>query len=182
MKPKAIIVDIDGTLANIDHRRHFVDPRYNSEYVFIEDFPPYYEKLNSNKIFKPDWDAFNAAMSEDAPNEWCVQLLEKMCFSCCSREYEVLFITGRMEKYREITEKQIDGWVDLYPFDDDQSINLFMRPDDDFRPDVEIKREIYEKRIRDNYDVLFCLDDNAEIVGLWRSFGLVCLDCAGYRR
>ena len=48
---KSVIVDLDGTLANIDHRVHLV------------------------RREKPDWDAFYAACDKDTPNEWCVELI-----------------------------------------------------------------------------------------------------------
>jgi len=205
MKTKAIICDIDGTLANINHRRHFVD--YNFVKNKCGSFDLYYcsQSINweesdkylngksgflykdTNKQWKPDWNAFNAAMIHDTPNEWCVDLLVQ-----CWWGLEILFVTARKEKFRLLTSFQIGQWIykwegdfDMYKTLEHPNVlfeNLFMRPDDDFRPDVEIKREIYEKHIRDNYDVLFCLDENAEIVELWRSLGLVCLDCAGYRR
>ena len=47
----AILIDIDGTLANIDHRLHF----WHSK----------------------DYDAFDAAMHLDVPNSWCMTLIEK---------------------------------------------------------------------------------------------------------
>ena len=64
-----IVVDLDGTLANIDHRLHYV------------------------KREKPDWDAFYAACDKDTPNEWCLHLLQ--AFHESFYQYEVLIVSAR---------------------------------------------------------------------------------------
>lgn len=51
---KTVVVDLDGTLANVDHRVHLV------------------------RREKPDWDAFYGACDQDTPNEWCVRLIEDL--------------------------------------------------------------------------------------------------------
>lgn len=177
-KTKAIICDIDGTLANIEHRRHFVDPSL----AFDKGLAKYEVDANFNRIdlnldgsrWKPDWKSFNESMIWDTPNEWCQELLRGMVYTLdvWNSPNTIIFVTGREECYRKIT-------LDLI-----QQMNcmrgnfLYMRPDKDYRPDVEIKREIYEKYIKDKYDVLFCIDDRDCVVKLWRSLGLVCLQCS----
>ena len=141
---KTIICDIDGTLMNIDHRRHFV------------------EKPNN------DWESFNSAMDGDTPNKWCAEIISGLCIS---DGFSVVFVTGREQKYREITKEQIIKAVHFYRFD------LFLRPTGDYRPDTEIKKEIYECAIKNYYDVLFAIDDRACVVKMWRSLGLTCLQC-----
>ena len=49
-----IVVDLDGTLADIEHRRRFV------------------------KGGPPDWKAFHEACVDDRPNAWCVRLVQAM--------------------------------------------------------------------------------------------------------
>lgn len=146
MKQKAIIVDIDGTLANIEHRRHHVEKK------------------------PPDWKAFNAAMKDDTVNEWCAKLIRAMQY----QHYEIIFVTGRCEEYGGITQHFLknSGIQTAHPY------TLFMRKDDDFRKDSIIKAEIYIHDIEPNYDVIFCIDDRKQIVDMWRSLGLVCLQCA----
>lgn len=55
---------------------------------------------------------------------------------------------------------------------------LFMRAGDDSRKDVVVKQEIYETYIKDQYNVLFVLDDRDQVVDFWRSIGLTCLQVA----
>lgn len=75
MLKKAIIIDLDGTLANCDHRVHFV------------------------KSKPKNWDAFFAGMGEDVLNKWCAELIEAMRM----KNYTILFVTGREEKYKVAT-------------------------------------------------------------------------------
>jgi uncharacterized HAD superfamily protein len=75
--PKAIIVDIDGTLADVEHRVHHV--RSNDK----------------------NWHAFNEGMSDDSLNFWCLDLICAMK----NEETETLLVTGRGEEYRQHTEE-----------------------------------------------------------------------------
>lgn len=75
---QTVLFDIDGTLADIEHRRRFVeaDP--------------------------PDWGSFFKHMGDDTPNEAIVKLYHTLWDS---DEYEILILSGRPEKYRAITEQ-----------------------------------------------------------------------------
>lgn len=52
---------------------------------------------------------------------------------------------------------------------------LFMRETGDKRKDAIVKDEIFETHIRGKYNIEFCLDDRDQVVALWRSKGLTCL-------
>ena len=74
-KQKAIIVDLDGTLCNVDHRVHFV------------------QGLQKN------WKEFNDRMGADTLYDWCFQLIIAMK----KQDYAILFVTGRDDSYRSLT-------------------------------------------------------------------------------
>ena len=75
MKTKAIIVDIDGTLADHSHRLHYVQGE------------------------KKQWDLFFDDMSNDSINEWCHELIN----SLKSSGYQILLVSGRPRDYEETT-------------------------------------------------------------------------------
>ena len=79
MKPYSIIVDLDGTLCNTDHR------------IF-----------NLHKTPK-DWDAWNAGLGADQVNMILRNVLAGLC-ACVYHPTEVLIVTGRYERYRSVTE------------------------------------------------------------------------------
>ncbi len=142
MKKKAIIVDLDGTLCNVDHRVHYVQQE------------------------KKNWKLFNQEMINDQLNNWCYELIESMRNEKC----DILFVTGRGEEYRKETEK----WL----FDHDVKYDhLYMRELKDSRSDNIIKNEIYENKIASQFQILFVVDDRLSVVKMWRSIGLVCLQC-----
>lgn len=55
---------------------------------------------------------------------------------------------------------------------------LFMRAQGDWRPDDLIKAEIYERFIRGRYDVRLALDDRPRVIRMWLSLGLSVFDVA----
>lgn len=141
--PKAIIIDLDGTLCNNEHRRHFVEGE------------------------KKDFDAFNAACSKDTRNDWCYELAKTM-----SENVEILLVSGREEKYIEKTRDWLASNFKYIPF------TLYMRKEKDYRKDSVVKEEIYRRLIEPHFKVLFCVDDRQQVVDMWRSLGLTCLQCA----
>ena len=70
------------------------------------------------------------------------------------------------KKYRVPTEQWLKEKVQL------SYHSLFMRQTGDFRKDAIIKQEIYEREIKDKYNVLFVLDDRLQVCRMWYSLGL----------
>ncbi len=141
MKRKALIIDLDGTMSNADHRKHFVE--------------------NKN------WDSFYANLVHDEPNKWCHEITKLFGM----KNVFILLVSGRPEKYGPVTLE----WLEKHGINFD---DLFMRKDGDFRKDSIVKEEIYRAEIEPNFEVLFCIDDRKQVVDMWRSIGLTCLQCA----
>ena len=85
---KVVLFDIDGTIADIRHRRPFLMQE------------------------KPDWDSFNKLMGQDTPNGPVVSLYRSLWKS---NLFEIILVSGRNEKYRKITEQWL-VWNEI-PFD-----------------------------------------------------------------
>lgn len=141
-KLKGIIVDLDGTLCDVDHRVEFV------------------------RKVPIDWKEFNDRMSLDKINHWCEELIKAMQ----AKNYQIHFVTGRGEDYRQLTEE----WLNRHHIKYD---SLLMRPRNDMREDAEIKEELYTNHIKGKVQILFVVDDRASVVKRWRELGLVCLQC-----
>tara|TARA_A100001388_G_C28768848_1_gene502520 strand:+ start:1639 stop:2094 length:456 start_codon:yes stop_codon:yes gene_type:complete len=86
MMKKVIIFDVDGTIADVEHRRHLV---------------------NGDKGFKADWTAFREATVDDTPVQWVCDIAKRHI----AQGDEVAFFSARNESEREITEKQISEWI-----------------------------------------------------------------------
>lgn len=87
------------------------------------------------------------------------------------RDYRILVLTGRYEEHRSVTEH----WLDENGFQFDE---LHMRADGDSRRDNVIKLELFNKHVRDRFNVGAAFDDRDRVVRLWRRLGLLTLQCA----
>lgn len=83
----------------------------------------------------------------------------------------VILFSGR----NEVCRKETEEWLDRFDVEYDA---LYMRKEDDSRKDSIIKKELYEQHIQGKYNVHFVLDDRNQVVDLWRSLGLTCLQVA----
>lgn len=115
-----------------------------------------------------DWPAFFDACIDDTPNEAVTALVMMAIMS----RHTILYVSGRPETHRHQTEV----WLTQHGLD--YHTRLLMRAEGDYRPDVEVKRELYEQHIKDRYDVLFTVDDRGVVVRMWRDLGLVCFQVA----
>lgn len=136
-KVKAILCDLDGTLALCHEGRDIYDAT------------------------TCDLDHLNIPVAEIVKAFW---------YTC-----EVVFVSGRQEKFREPTEKFIQEHLPQFK---NKSYKLLMRKTGDVRPDEIVKKEIYDGEIAPNYDVFFVLDDRNKVVKMWRELGLTCLQVA----
>ena len=197
------ICDIDGTLMNIDHRRHFVEGD------------------------KKDWKSFEDNIKYDTVNKQLnnlISLIENIRWSKFEEEtYDdvtefdvghfknsVYYFSGRSEKLREITVVQIlhatfgeeysldkifklikneatdldenyKLWTRFYRQTSNQ---LFLRADKDYREDSIVKSEMLDKLIKTemvngvNEDNLIIFDDRQSVVDMWRERGVTCFQVA----
>lgn len=113
------------------------------------------------------WGAFYDALSADPVNSWCRQLIRGMG----KLYYATILVSGRPESHR----KQTEAWLDVHGFDPHE---LLMRKTGDYRKDSIVKEEIYREDIEPYHEILFCVDDRKQVVDMWRSLGLTCLQCA----
>jgi len=113
IKKQTIIFDVDGTIADVEHRRHFVSQK------------------------PADWKSFREQTKFDTPVEWVCDIAKRFI----AQGDNVAFFSARNESEREITEKQISEWIGkghqglfLRPDGD-------FRRDDEFKSDLADKFE-----------------------------------------
>lgn len=83
-----------------------------------------------------------------------------------------LFVSGRDSVCYDMTFK----WLNDHGLFPNQ---LIMREKGDKRDDTIVKKEIYDKYIKDNYEVTAVFDDRAKVVKMWREeLGLTVLQVA----
>lgn len=106
-----VIFDLDGTLALIDHRRHWLDKSQHPE-------------LSSDQR----WRAFFAACVEDVPNWPVIETL-----LCLSDHHYIVIFSGRSDEVREQTE----AWLNRHDVYYDE---LLMRQAGDHTVDEVLKK------------------------------------------
>jgi len=152
MEDRFVLCDLDGTLADVNHRLHYIK---NDDGTL----KPYAER---------DWDSFNAACVDDKPNEDVIQILKQLLFGC--RMFYIL--SGRNDVVRAETVQ----WLEKHVYWDlDYDTHLIMRKADDRRPDTEVKLEMVRELCLTPDDVLCVLDDRQCVVDMWRKNGFRCL-------
>lgn len=147
-KETAIVSDLDGTLANIEHRLHFV------------------RGTDDITERKKDWKSFFNASGDDTVYTWCAEILWAM-----QDKYRIIIVTARPDEYKAAT----TDWLQKNDIVYDA---IYMRQRDDFRHDSIAKEIILDYELKTRYNILFCLDDRSSVVQLWRKHGLVALQCA----
>ena len=85
---------------------------------------------------------------------------------------------GRIMSGREDFCKEMSiAWLKKHIQLRDDEVKLLMRKTGDHRKDCIIKKELFDREIKDKYYVEFAIDDRNQVCELWRSMGLTCLQC-----
>lgn len=195
-----IIFDLDGTLANCEHRRHFVDMTQSYDKGFLpaievfghqttnEQRGGFYHKETKQK-WKPNWKDFYEECDKDEPIkpvlDAFIHLTQGEPFN-----HDVQIWSGRCESVREKTLKwlcDLTGYCEDYQYWDRR---LKMRPIGDYTPDDELKEKwldeyMFEEKCK--YKTLqyavplntveFVFDDRPKVVKMWRRRGIFVFNC-----
>jgi hypothetical protein len=150
-----VIADLDGTIALIEHRRHWLDAAKHPE-------------LSSDER----WRRFFADCVDDQPNWPVIHTLRALRHSASHRRagyYQIHIFSGRSDE----VENETINWLNKYgvPW---HCMN--MRPAGDFTKD-EILKESWIKEY-DLSEILCVFDDRSCVVEMWRRQGLTCFQVA----
>ena len=112
-----------------------------------------------------DWDAF----FQGIPQDKAIRSMVRLCNILHESGLKILLCSGRSEQYRpETVEWLAQQGVEYH--------ELILRRDNDKRSDAVAKREMLAGL--DRSKILFVVEDRNGVVEMWRSEGLVCLQCA----
>jgi hypothetical protein len=172
-----IIFDLDGTLADCEHRRHFVDPEKNKNFCRYdgEDFRGYKGGIIQLDIcWKPDWKSFHEACDRDIPIIPLVNIFHDLH----AQEREIHIWSARSESVREKTENWLFENIKLkYCCAFDTSLHLKMRPINNSESDEILKErwldELYDKGVQVDY----VFDDRPKVIRMWRRRGIFVFNC-----
>ena len=112
-------------------------------------------------VQKKDWKGFFSQLYLDTPRK---DVYEDACEVARENDAEIVFVSARPEDYREETE----AWLKKNKMD---YIALVMRRKGDSRPDTDVKRDIYNRYLK-QYDVVKVFDDRPAVIRMWEAEGL----------
>lgn len=123
------------------------------------------ERIHHVKKKPKNWNAFFQGMAQDK----AIHSMVRLCNVLYEAGIKILLCSGRNEEHQPQTVQ----WLAQ------QGVNyheLILRRNGDMRSDTVVKREMLAGI--DRSKILFVVEDGSRVVEMWRSEGLVCLQCA----
>lgn len=149
MKP-LYIFDLDGTLADCQHRT-----------------PILAEKYDNNR-----WRRFYAACDKDEPIQAVISTMERL-----RRFADVWIFSGRSSEVRDKTVAWLTEHTSFMTHELETA--LTMRQEGDHRADDIVKREWLDGMLHDDRQRLVAaFDDRNRVVAMWRDAGIPCFQVA----
>jgi len=87
-----------------------------------------------------------------------------------SEYYTIVFLSGREAKFYEPTKTWIEEELRIF------NPELFMRRTGDWRKDSIIKLELFNEKIKPNYNVIGIFDDRLQVCRMWYEQGIFCFN------
>lgn len=175
-----IIFDLDGTLADCEHRRHFVDHKKHKN--LVQGWTSKHDRLhwfdkNTLEKWYPDWKAFYEACDKDLPIESVVDVLESLHNK---NPFEIQIWSGRCESVRDKTCEWIDEYLGfMWGYNDVMDEKRYqnelkMRPIGDSTPDEILKEKWLDEALSEGKKIDFVFDDKESCCNMWNKRHIMC--------
>lgn len=144
------IFDLDGTLADIQHRRHFVERPRGQQ----------------------DWTSFHCYCVNDTPVEAVIRTMESL------RHFaDVWIFSGRSDEVREQTVQWLMKHTSFMSWELETA--LVMRQEGDYTPDDQLKLKWLNELLgEDRKRLVAVFEDRDRMVKMWRANGVPCFQVA----
>ena len=150
-----VFVDVDGTVADLKHRRKYVQSK------------------------PKNYPAFERGIPDDTPIQWVIDAVDVLY----KAGWKVVICTGRRETQGDATKKWLaENGVKFHAFyirpefeyNEDGSVKLSRRgnPLPDYRHDYIIKAELLAQARADGFNPDVVFDDRDQVVAMWRENGI----------
>lgn len=144
--PKAIMCDLDGTLALMGDRSP-----YDASECDTKDKPNWPVIKTVLAMYAQGYEIIFMSGRDSKYREQTIRFIEKYCIDPLATAFV-----------------NVGAIVALKPI----SYQLHMRSQGDMRKDSIVKQELFDAHVRDKFNVLFVLDDRNQVVDFWRSVGI----------
>lgn len=107
---------------------------------------------------------------EEIYNDKVIKAVQTICNS--NYPEQIIFVSGRSEKYHDVTEK----WIKDKVFCNNNAPLIYMRKSGDMRKDTIVKEEIF-REISKDFNILYAIDDRLSVTRHLRKLGIFVLNC-----
>lgn len=166
------------------HKRFFPLPKLDLSDIKPVKIEPYVPNLELPEAYMVDIDGTCTTgpcdrspyewskVGQDLPNE-AVILTVSALFDA---GYNIIFCSGRDAVCRPETEEWLKNsfWKSVLSGRN----KLFMREQGDMRKDSIVKLELFDKHVRNKYNVVGVYDDRPQVIRMWKELGLQVFDVA----
>jgi len=178
-----IIFDLDGTLADCNHRKKWVMRPRGSKHVCTDSIPHGNGCIligdiiqSDGKKFVPDWKLFYSLCDLDLPIEPVIEMWNNYEIEIACGRADIMIWSGRCESVRDKTL----AWLNMNVFglglEWFDSI-LKMRPLGDYTPDDQLKERWLDEAIAQGKNIEFVFDDRPKVVRMWKRRGIFVFNC-----
>ena len=146
---KWIVCDIDGTIADLHHRLHYV------------------------KDGERNWKDFFNEMSKDT----VIEEIRDMIIEYKKKGHPIIFVSGRPDSHRKETKEWLENvaFKDISFLEGEDYATILMRRSTDHRLDTDVKEDILKNFLKVG-NVECVIDDRPRVIKMWRSHGLTVHD------
>ena len=155
-----IIFDIDGTLMNVEKRVQWAK-KHKKDTDRVMNWDMFLDPLVMLEFDRPNIDVCSIAKSLNILERFEIDLPVAMSNN------RIIITSARNERHRDVTMKQLAFAGVRYD-------SMYLRKDNDFRPDDVVKAELLGKIITDGFDPTVAFDDRNQVVNKWRELGIHC--------
>ena len=163
LRPKSVGKDVIMKMYN-----QFVRPQLVEPIVYNPNLPDaVIVDMDGTLALMGDRSPYDVSYCDlDLPNYPVLETVQKLQDS-----KTIIIMSGRTDDGKEKTEFWLQKYAVKYQ-------HIYMRAAGDMRKDSVVKQELYEKFIRDKFNVSFILDDRQQVVDMWRGLGLTVFQVA----
>ncbi len=166
-----IIFDLDGTLANCEHRRHFVDGNKSPILKIGEEF-------DKKDLWKPDWKSFNKLCDQDKPIRPVMNVFKNIFES---RQDKIMIWTSRCESVREKTLDWLIANLQIYGLHKETLDEILtMRSIGDLCSSSDLKKGWFEGNSGVGGYIECVYESDKECSKMWNENGIFVFDCCQY--
>jgi phosphoglycolate phosphatase-like HAD superfamily hydrolase len=114
------------------------------------------------------WEVYNSRMGEDTPYDKIIAQADLL-----STKYPIVFLTGREEQYRQLTERWLANYMQCVSHGAaHHPTRLYMRATGDRRPNPVVKKELLAQLHADGGKLLRVYEDDPRSVEMFQELGI----------